>query len=107
MPNLSDYGRHLLGKRCDCNGHPSLAGIPIDHYDHVGGWKVGGIEDRVWLSVECPKCRYGWSLTKLGIPGKATFDEQLQEEIRVYGHVRSFTAEYTSRELQARLLAKR
>lgn len=104
---LSDYGRLLLGKRCDCEGDPSLAGLPIDHYDHPGGWKVDGFKNRQWLSVRCPKCIYNWSLTKLQIPGKATFGEQLLEEINIYGHVVSFTRTHTAKELEAQILASR
>ena len=107
MPTLSDYGLQLLGKRCNCNGHPSLAGLPIDHYEHVGGWRVDGFEYRQWLSVTCPKCLYGWSLRHLDIPGKATFDEQLLEEIHRYGHVVTFTRTHTAKELQAQLLGRR
>ena len=106
MPTLSDFGRMLIGKRCDCNGQPSLAGLPIIHYDHEGGWKVDGFENRQWLYVNCPHCKYGWSLYKLGVPGRATFDEQLREEIRVHGHVTTFTRDKTAKQLEAALLEK-
>lgn len=85
MPRLCDYGKMLLGKRCTCKGEPSLAGLPIAHYDHDGGWKVDGIENRQWLSVLCPNCTYEWALWKLDIPGKATFEEQREEGYRCRG----------------------
>ena len=105
MLKLSDYGKMLLGKRCTCQAEPSLAAQPIDHYDHSGGWRVDGFEFRQWLSVECPKCKYQWSLRKLGVTGKASFEEQLWEEIRMYGHVVTFTTTHTAQQLEAQLRA--
>ena len=106
MPRLCDYGRMLLGKKCKCDGNPSLASLPIEYYDHEGGWKVEGFENRQWLSVVCPKCKYGWSLWKLDVPGKATFDEQLVEEIRRHGRVTTFTTTHTSQELEAKIRSR-
>jgi len=42
----------------------------VDRYNHGDGWKVDGFEERQWLSVRCsnPKCRYEWSLWKVGVP---------------------------------------
>src|SRR5271170_5414980 len=89
LPSLNDYSLLLANKKCFC-GRP-LAGLKIKHEDHVGGWRVAGFDKRQWLSVHCEPCNYGLSLWKVGIPGKATFEEQLLEEILAYGKVTTFT----------------
>lgn len=41
---------------------------PIEFYPHDGGWKVEGYDTRLWLSKNCRRCRYDWSLWKIGVP---------------------------------------
>ncbi|MDB5224988.1 MAG: hypothetical protein JWO43_610 [Candidatus Adlerbacteria bacterium] len=82
MPSLSEYGHMLANKKCDCGR--ALAELPIENYDHPGGWRVEGIEKRQWLSVVCPECNYGISLYKVGIPGRANAAESKVEERRFY-----------------------
>ena len=45
-----------------------LENEPIEHYDHSDGWPLEGHEELQWLYVECPQCKYQWSLRKLGVP---------------------------------------
>lgn len=40
----------------------------IDAYEHDGGWAVYGHIHRLWLSIQCSKCKYDWSLWKVGVP---------------------------------------
>jgi len=40
----------------------------IDLYEHDGGWIVKGFDKKQWLSKRCPKCKYDWSLWKIGVP---------------------------------------
>lgn len=101
-PDLEWYSQSL--ENCFCG--ETLTGQPINHYDHVGGWWVGGFKHRQWLSVKCPKCRDENSLTKFKIAGNATFEEQLAEEIRCHGHVTTFVHGYTSQQLEAWFLGK-
>jgi hypothetical protein len=42
-----------------------LSGVPIEHYDHDGGYEVPGYEKKQWLYITCPKCHYQWALWKL------------------------------------------
>ncbi|MDB5225485.1 MAG: hypothetical protein JWL87_437 [Candidatus Adlerbacteria bacterium] len=101
-PTLEWYSNSL--KKCGCGG--TLTDQPLIHRDHVGGWWVGGFKYRQWLSVKCPKCEREESLTRFDVKGKATFEEQLVEEIRFYGHVTTFVDGYTSQQLEAWLLGK-
>lgn len=39
----------------------------VDAYQHSGGWNVPGLPVKMWLSIECPKCRYDTSFCKFGI----------------------------------------
>jgi len=46
-------------------------GAPLEEgrvrgYLHPWGWSIQG--QKVWLWVECPRCGYGWSINKLGVP---------------------------------------
>ncbi len=34
---------------------------------HSGGWNVKGYDEPLWLFIRCPKCKYDWSLWKLGV----------------------------------------
>lgn len=79
MPKLSDYAQMLKGKKCVGCSIGDLGGQPIEHYSHIGGYKVDGFKDRQWLSVDCPRCGTYCAFWKLGIPGKATEKEQEQE----------------------------
>ena len=65
-PTLAAYAALLAGKTCQWDGR----GLPakVDVYDHSDGWYVDGFDKKQWLSVQCPKCHYDWSLNKLGIP---------------------------------------
>lgn len=101
-PTLEWYSNSL--KKCHCGG--TLTDQPLNHYDHAGGWWVGGFKRRQWLSVKCPECKRETSFHNLNIAGKATFEEQLLEEIRCEGHVTSFKNGYTSQQLEAWLLGK-
>jgi ribosomal protein L34E len=64
MPTLQDYEKKTKGAKCRWCGEELGA---IESYDHSGGWLVEGYEKRQWLYRVCPKCRYMWSLEKLGI----------------------------------------
>lgn len=101
-PDLAWYSNSL--KTCPCGA--TLTDQPLKHYNHVGGYWVGGFKYRQWLSVVCPGCKRETSLNNLRIPGKATFEEQLVEEIRFHGHVTTFVHGYTSQQLEAWLLGK-
>lgn len=73
-PNLAFYQEQLKGRVCkDCLMKASfrmvpLENEPIEHYDHSDGWPLEGHEELQWLYVECPQCKYQWSLRKLGVP---------------------------------------
>jgi len=64
---LEDFSKLIITDRCSC-GFKGLSKLPIEHYDHSGGWKVDGFLKRQWLYVTCPKCEYQWALWKLGVP---------------------------------------
>jgi hypothetical protein len=83
MPTLQGYEQMLKGKKCSKCGEGDLEGLPITHYDHVGGWQVEGFANRQWLYVTCPACNFQVSLRKVGIAGKATGLEQAGEEHRL------------------------
>jgi len=79
LPTLEAY-RILIDKDATCTCHhwkrgvdspQQLAYLPIQKYDHDGGWNVLGYKNRQWLYVTCPKCGYEWSLWKLGVPRDA------------------------------------
>ncbi len=79
---LSDYADLLRKIKCpDCGFQ--FDPRSLEHYDHPGGWKVDGYTKRQWLYVECRPCKYQWSFTKLNVPGKASYEEQKQEEARM------------------------
>ncbi len=64
---LADFAALAAGLPCySCN-----LPLPeqIEHVDHDGGWLVEGFEKRQWLHVDCPNCKVGNSLWKIGIPG--------------------------------------
>jgi hypothetical protein len=47
----------------------------IEGYNHSGGWLVEGYSTRQWLSAKCTKCRYDFSLWKIGIMGSIEHPE--------------------------------
>jgi len=68
-PTLEDYRKQITRDECDGGcGFKGLKGLPIEHYDHDGGWPVEGFKEKQWLYVTCPKCGYQWALWKLGVP---------------------------------------
>lgn len=77
-PTLEWYRGLIKRKDCDCNHWkrskkpmPDLSTLPIEHYDHDGGWPVLGFKERQWLYVTCPRCGYQWALWKLGVSRNA------------------------------------
>lgn len=71
MKTLEGYRRLAIVRspRCHHCG-TSLAGRPIEHYPHFGGWDVLGLDEKQWLYITCPRatCGLQWSLWKLGVP---------------------------------------
>lgn len=77
-PTIQDYESQLKGKDCKwCRREDhetgktkvvSLENEPIQHWEHEGGHPVDGFPTNRWLYVECPECKYQWSLGKLGLP---------------------------------------
>lgn len=65
--NLEDYAQLVKERHCRTCGRKLPA--KIEHYDHEGGWKVDGYDERQWLYVNCPNCGYDNALWKLSIPG--------------------------------------
>jgi hypothetical protein len=47
-------------------------GVPLhwrlDMRDHDDGWDVVGFDHKMWLSLQCPKCNYDWTIGKLFDP---------------------------------------
>lgn len=66
-PSIQDYRKMLRGKVCRWCNTP-LDNVPIQSYPHGDGWEVKEYPYKMWLYVECPKCKYQWALWKLGIP---------------------------------------
>jgi hypothetical protein len=74
-PTLQDYQKQLEGKDCRwCRDEDEetktmvfLNDEPLEHYEHDGGYWVDGYPTKRWIYVVCPKCKYQWSLRKLGI----------------------------------------
>ena len=52
--------------KCWC-GYEGLRELPIEGYDHEGGYTILGCEHRQWLFVVCPQCSYEWALWKMGV----------------------------------------
>ncbi len=68
-PTLEQYRALIVVKFCNWHNEPVALSPTIDAYPHPNGWPVSGeVSERVWLSVQCPKCKYDWSLEKLGVP---------------------------------------
>src|SRR3989304_4585705 len=75
MPTLEQYQQMLeqVNAKCKwCEDHVTpikteLATRSIEYYEHDGGWNVDGFDQKQWLYVTCPICKYEWSLWKLGI----------------------------------------
>ena len=66
ISGLAFYQRQLKGKRCRwCDTR--IENQPLQSYEHHGGYQVEGFEQKQWLYVTCPKCKYQWSAVKLGI----------------------------------------
>jgi hypothetical protein len=66
-PSLEDYRKQITRDECGC-GRKGLKSLPIEHYNHDGGWPIEGFKEKQWLYVTCPKCGYQWALWKLGVP---------------------------------------
>jgi ribosome modulation factor len=63
--NIKDYENMIAGKSCRWCEY--VLPNQVRHYNHLGGWKVAGFEQRQWLSVRCNRCDYHWSLNHLGV----------------------------------------
>lgn len=50
---------------CHC-GNPIKKGI-LCSYDHDGGIQVKGYATKQWFYIHCEKCKYDYSIRKLGI----------------------------------------
>lgn len=64
-----DQSKKILAKttskKCKyCNAE--LGNEQVHYYPHSTGWKIDGIQYKVWLFVVCPGCGYQWALWKLG-----------------------------------------
>lgn len=69
MNIFDEYRRRLKTTTCRwCGG--LLLNQQIEYYEHSGGWRVEGHVAKQWLYIECPGCKYQWSLAKLGVPQK-------------------------------------
>lgn len=60
-----------------------LCGIDLknktfQYYEHGAGWRVEGIQGKIWIYVHCPICNYDTALWKLGIHRQEAFS--LNEE---------------------------
>ncbi len=63
--NINDYKKMVEGKSCRWCEY--VLPSEVRHYNHLGGRKVAGFDQRQWLSVRCSRCSYDWSLEKLGV----------------------------------------
>lgn len=56
--------------------------------DTIDGWKVPGLTEQQWLTIECPTCHFCYSLWKLGYGRSNAETEDMKERIKVWqGHV--------------------
>jgi hypothetical protein len=62
---LREYAALVKGK--SCRWCKTRLRAWVNHYDHAGGWRVAGFEQKQWLYTVCPRCKYQWNLRKLGI----------------------------------------
>lgn len=53
--------------KCKHCNTPFSRNVPIIHYQHSSGLIVPGYTKKQWLCVECPGCKFQWSLWKLGV----------------------------------------
>lgn len=55
--------------------HRSLIDAKIYTGDTITGWDCSGMgfSKPQWIHVKCPKCGYGWSIWKLGVPRNQKF----------------------------------
>lgn len=79
FPTLLDFQELVRFKTCRWCDYKISLNVPLEYYDHHGGFDVLGFKEPQWLYVTCPKCKYQWSLWKLGI--KQSDAEFLDEEI--------------------------
>lgn len=63
--SLKEYAALVSRKRCRWCG--TRLKKWVEHYDHGGGWEVSGFSQKQWLYTTCPRCKYQWNLSKLGI----------------------------------------
>lgn len=73
IPPLSYYEKQIEDKQCKRCKIP-LGGLPIQHYDHEGGYDVHTFYRKQWLYVVCPMCEYQWALHKLGAKAPQVID---------------------------------
>lgn len=66
VPTLKEYRAQVGGAVCRWDG--TKLAEDVDTYPHHGGWRVDGMVEKQWLSIQCPRCKYDWSLDKLGVP---------------------------------------
>ena len=59
-PTLLQYQRLIKGQ-CKCGGKL----MPLDHYEHKGGYFIKDFEKRQWLYSKCEKCGDQWSFWKI------------------------------------------
>lgn len=71
---LSEFRTLALSKHPECPDCGEVFRGPVEHYSHPDGWRVADFGYRLWLYLTCARCRYGWSLWKLGIERSASDD---------------------------------
>lgn len=89
IPPLTYYEAQIEDKQCKRCKIP-LGGLPIQHYDHEGGYDVFTYYQKQWLYVVCPLCDYQWSLTKLGVRRPVTVqfaDLPIENGVRKFDYV--------------------
>lgn len=67
---IRKYVEQIKDFRCRWCG-ADLEDEPVHGYDHSDGWSVEGFQEKQWLFIVCPQCRYEWSIWKLGV-GRAS-----------------------------------
>lgn len=67
-PSLDYYRFQIKQTECKFCGYRELDQLPIEFYEHDGGWWLTDFTKKQWLYITCPKCGYEWALWKLGVP---------------------------------------
>lgn len=67
FPSAADYLDQCTITKCNHCG-TALFPAKLEHYTHAFGWPLHGFDEKQWLYVVCPKCKYQWALWKLGVP---------------------------------------